>query len=323
MCTVKVTSVLDDSVMNDIPLIEMFVDSVGDPKNISKVVLELNSKYPTPELSHLKRVKAKKVLLFPCGSICVEEVHDLLKRKGFQVDLLKNEIEKVQVAASPPLVKQQYLKCHSIWPCNFHPNKYLEQLYTNKLFTTEQLEKISVFMDMAEKLSCFSCSPYGVVVVDPKINSVVAVGYSRTSEGPTKHAVMVAIDNVAKSQMGGAWKTKEDAYVAMNERLNLSGFPREILVRLREKYSNVNFGASIFTPKNGDPEGPYLCTGYDVYTVKEPCVMCSMALIHSRVKRVFYRIPSENGALGSLCKIHTVKELNHHYEVFIVEKEEK
>lgn len=159
--------------------------------------------------------------------------------------------------------------------------------------------------------------------MDPKINSVVAVGYSRTSEGPTKHAVMVAIDNVAKSQMGGAWKTKEDAYVAMNERLNLSGFPREILVRLREKYSNVNFGASIFTPKNGDPEGPYLCTGYDVYTVKEPCVMCSMALIHSRVKRVFYRIPSENGALGSLCKIHTVKELNHHYEVFIVEKEEK
>ncbi|CAH3150231.1 unnamed protein product [Porites lobata] len=62
---------------------------------------------------------------------------------------------------------------------------------------------------------------------------------------------------------------------------------------------------------------PYLCTGYDLYVTREPCVMCAMALVHSRIRRVFYGC-SDNvlGALGSRYKIHTQTGLNHHFEVF-------
>ena len=44
---------------------------------------------------------------------------------------------------------------------------------------------------------------------------------------------------------------------------------------------------------------------------------CAMALIHSRIRRVFYGCTdSVTGALGSRYKIHTLAGLNHHFEVF-------
>ena len=55
---------------------------------------------------------------------------------------------------------------------------------------------------------------------------------------------------------------------------------------------------------------------YDVYLEREPCHMCSMALIHMRTRRVFYSRPTRDGALGTLDKIHTLEGLNHRFEVF-------
>ncbi|WCJ32627.1 tRNA-specific adenosine deaminase TAD3 [Euphorbia peplus] len=64
---------------------------------------------------------------------------------------------------------------------------------------------------------------------------------------------------------------------------------------------------------------PYLCTGYDIYLVWEPCIMCAMALVHQRIRRIFYAIPNPKaGALGSVYRLQGEKSLNHHYAVFRV-----
>ncbi|CAL0332161.1 unnamed protein product [Lupinus luteus] len=66
-------------------------------------------------------------------------------------------------------------------------------------------------------------------------------------------------------------------------------------------------------------ERPYLCTGYDIYLVWEPCTMCAMALVHQRIRRIFYAFPNPNaGALGSVHRLQGEKSLNHHYAVFRV-----
>ncbi|CAI5519464.1 unnamed protein product [Closterium sp. Naga37s-1] len=93
----------------------------------------------------------------------------------------------------------------------------------------------------------------------------------------------------------------------------------------RQKGNNVQTpseAAHSAVPPNAPPCAavrPYLCTGFDAFMLHEPCIMCAMALVHQRVRRVFYAIPNlQGGALGSCWKLHGVKSLNHHYEVFRV-----
>lgn len=63
-------------------------------------------------------------------------------------------------------------------------------------------------------------------------------------------------------------------------------------------------------------DSEYLATGYTVISLAEPCLMCSMAILHSRVSIVVFGKKSEFGGLGSICSLHTEKNLNHKFRVF-------
>lgn len=67
------------------------------------------------------------------------------------------------------------------------------------------------------------------------------------------------------------------------------------------------------------PEDPYLCSGLDLYLMVEPDLMSSMALIHSRIRRVFFLTEdSDSGALMSKGHLHELRALNHKFRVFHV-----
>lgn len=313
-------SVISDDLLRDVPLTEVYIATVTNVKNISKIILELNSILPVPELMHLKRMRGRDILLLPVNGIEESEVVSKLEQNSFDVSQIHN-IRTTSVAKIPPKVRRQHNIVHKLWPCNFHPNEYIEKLSNNNLFTSEEIDKHKVYMELSVAVARYAKKHYfsehqiGSVVVDPNINSVVAVGF--VIPGPLRHSVMVGIDNVAKTQNGGVWS--ESCLNAEESELTVKGFPKDMLDFLRTEYNKLSFGAITVKTKNKliEPtEGPYLCTGYYFYVTHEPCIMCSMALIHSRVKRVFYGAKSSEGGLGELCKIHTIKDLNHHYEVF-------
>ena len=99
---------------------------------------------------------------------------------------------------------------------------------------------------------------------------------------------------------------------------NMGLISKQFETQLIEQFPNTNFIASQLNEKKRKFENsPYLCTNYDCYVTREPCLMCSMALVHSRIRRVFFgSVNRQNGALESQCNLHFVRELNHHFQVF-------
>jgi len=60
----------------------------------------------------------------------------------------------------------------------------------------------------------------------------------------------------------------------------------------------------------------YLLSGLEVWLWREPCHMCAMALLHSRVARLVFCVTSRDGALVTTDRLHIRQNINHRYEVF-------
>ncbi|XP_074550401.1 putative inactive tRNA-specific adenosine deaminase-like protein 3 [Halichoeres trimaculatus] len=302
--------VLSDEQSQDVELIGAFAAPIVNKKETSGLVRELNSLYPLKSLQHVKRVRAVKekgsphpleVLLCPISDAPdtkVINIKSLLLSHGVKCEGL-GEPFIVKVPARPPLTRPQFELASKHWPTSFHEDKQVTVALRGELFGPPQKALMHTYMMSAVTAARaghkLGMEAVGAVVVDPVMERVIAVGHDCRGDHPLHHAVMVCIDLVAHSQGGGC-------------------------------YSYDRYPACTFTPPASetiqsfsDTEGsghPYICTGYDFYVTREPCVMCAMALVHSRVGRVFYGTASADGAFGTKFKIHSQKDLNHRFEVF-------
>ena len=62
----------------------------------------------------------------------------------------------------------------------------------------------------------------------------------------------------------------------------------------------------------------------ELYVTVEPCIMCSGAIIQSRIKRVYFGAKDfKGGAFGSSIDVLEAKDINHHPEIYpgIMEEE--
>ncbi|KAF3440952.1 hypothetical protein FNV43_RR19238 [Rhamnella rubrinervis] len=139
---------------------------------------------------------------------------------------------------------------------------------------------------------------------------------------PLRHAAIVAIETSAARDIHlfPSSGDIQDKSVDMNSmQLSSTGSPAK---RQKTNFTNVKGDGNLDTCCEGShslSDRPYLCTGYDIYLVWEPCTMCAMALVHQRIRRIFFAFPNPNaGALGSVYRLQGERSLNHHYAVFRV-----
>jgi tRNA-specific adenosine deaminase 3 len=323
-----IKSVLPDELTEAIKLTTAFVGCITDAKRLSKIMTELSKKLPLKSLHHLKRVKQHEVIICEQNDVTsAAEIKNLFEQNGIEKGIFSYflSFNLQQVPSHAPKLRHQYEEAIRYWPCKFHPNHYLEKSFKNELFSDEEAKFHVKMMKVCLSLSNFTAAG---IAVNPKIKRIAALGLEATEQHPLQHCPMVLIDRVAVSQNGGAWFDGGGAK-AGDDNWNYQGCSAELIEMISKQFPAVEFGAQhVITSGTVSQEdvnphddnlgkyGPYLCTGYDLYFTKEPCVMCAMALIHSRAKRIFYHRTTEKGALGSLTKLHTVGDLNHHYEVF-------
>ncbi|KAK6633107.1 hypothetical protein RUM43_012851 [Polyplax serrata] len=328
-----IRAVMDEKYYTNVPTVDVNVAILNSSKNISKVVKKLNEILPVPRLQHLKRVKKFEGRFFVILDFVRNEEREKeqdvenekntisrkrpkldesmylqkLKTKGVNCEELGIDgVETCQVPKEGPKTRAQYEKSMQLWPVNFHPEKKVEAMLSDTIF--DDAERMHHLNSMQQVLKMANERQKNVaLVVDFKSGQTIAMGYDRTEHHPLQHAVMVAVDAVASTQNGGAWDLPFDELKPS----------KESTPSRKDELPEGNPDSC----KAFDDQAPYLCTGCDLYVEREPCVMCAMSLIHSRIARVFFHVrDAARGALVSRCQIHTIRDLNHHYEVFEIVK---
>ncbi|KRZ66817.1 putative inactive tRNA-specific adenosine deaminase-like protein 3 [Trichinella papuae] len=274
----------------EIQVDEFYAIELDDAKLVSSYVQAFSELWPIYSYKHLKRVRGTQPFTILLAPVCETDENKLSKAECFS-DLAKLKLLKINVPKYPPLTRSQYEAAMLIWPVAFHPNKRIANLMDLSIFSNADVFNANRYMrmciDSAKKVE--GQVGVGCAIVEPKTGTVISVANnSLTSENPIQHAVMCAIDLVAEFQ-GGKPLSRQCSGVLHAEKDKLS-------------------------PSSGSCF--YLCTGFDCYVTREPCAMCSMALLHSRIRRVFYGYPVNHGALGSAAMIHILKSSNHRFDVF-------
>ena len=117
---------------------------------------------------------------------------------------------------------------------------------------------------------------------DPVRQLELVFAFESPNLHPLRQCSMNLIDCMSHAHSGGAWPLVEKSEVKKDENSNA-----------------------------------YLLTNYDVYLTKEPDLMCSMALVHSRVNRIFFcHTDPTKGGIYSVAKLQNISSLNHTFEVY-------
>jgi len=272
-----------------IEFVSVYISDVSNLKLISKIIAYLGTYYPLDSLSHLKRIRKVQTedpnvwrTQILVGLVSVLQTHSE-SQKAILKDIYGLILQEYQVPRYEPLMKAQYESWTKTWPITLKAH-IPSTPSPMEAFSTESIQHFVSCMRRLIPLAteagnaCMILAPSGL-----ELSTVAS-----TSDTVLSHCCINLITLVANHQL----KESNNTQYTHHKRNSVDHAP---------------------DPKPID----YLCNGCTVLVVREPCIMCSMALLHSRVACVIYAVPNpSSGGLGSRFSIHCETRLNHHFHVY-------
>ncbi|KAI7688165.1 putative inactive tRNA-specific adenosine deaminase-like protein 3 [Sarcoptes scabiei] len=267
---------------------------VIEKKELTKIVQFLNENIPMKQLSlqHLKRIDSSRS---NDNRVFICPVDEMTYSQLENFDPIERIVDLIDVKLKKFLLHQGL------------ENLYIADVPISRPLTKNQFLKTSQLWPV-----CFHEDKYIADCLNGAVFSPVRL--------ENIHQLMDHTLSLLDNQMNGNCS-------AIITRRNVS----EIHKRFKMNPLEKSIGEQSQESTNDDQiyQNDYLCTDYECFLSQEPCLMCAMALIHSRIRRVFFysSINSEisiscNDKAYSIHQLHFNSKLNHRHEVWQLIKRE-
>jgi len=221
--------------------------------------------------------------------------------EGIEGEVFLHSIPVPMVA--PTSQVQAALWSQQFWPSLYRKNNPLGPHPSMIARQTEEIaDDAAIWMALAHKVAKETHAkgygePIGACIIQreegkTKVVSLAGdarwcpVGQMSGTGNPMAHAAMRAISMVAQKLVRAENKKTQTSPTPVLEFEAFQDSP------------NLDDEKKIFDIDHPNPDG-YLCHGLEMYLTHEPCVMCSMAILHSRMGKVVFR--HRMPLTGGLC----------------------
>lgn len=238
------------------------------------------NKKTTPGIDGSSKIILQTIL---CSKEFIETKTELQELFNEQTsDLNSLNFYEAQIPKSLPSTKELAQEWSAkYWPLSWKGNPNHQYLKSTRFNINHEKEMVSQLLKLVKQNNGLPVTLIAKESVLPSFgHEILAIGIDDKKSHTLKHSTMNAIEDIANSDL-----------------------------KLREEKRKE--GSEIDKSENN-----YLCHNLLVYSSHEPCVMCAMALVHSRIGRIVYLKNMENGSLETKYQLGDMDGLNWKFDIW-------